>query len=76
MWAFDFAHRIHKRTTDDYCMEGMVVELAKQLQMTVITEGVETKEQVEYLKKVGCDMFKGFYFARPIPVDDFESEYI
>lgn len=63
----------HERAT---IILGMVVELAKQLQMNVITEGVETKEQVEYLKKVGCDMFQGFYFARPIPVDDFESEYI
>ena len=54
---------------------GMVVSLAKQLKMLVITEGVETKEQVEYLTGVGCDMFQGYYFARPVPVEEFEQRY-
>lgn len=55
---------------------SMVVNLAKQLQMTVITEGVESKEQVDYLTEVGCDMFQGYYFERPIAVSDFESQYM
>lgn len=55
---------------------GMVVDLAKQLHMTVVTEGVENKEQVEYLREVGCDMFQGYYFDRPIDVSDFEAKYI
>lgn len=63
----------HERTR---IILGMVVDLAKQLQMTVITEGVESKDQVEYLTKVGCDMFQGYYFARPIAVSEFESRYI
>lgn len=63
----------HERTK---IILGMVVDLAKRLQMTVITEGVETKNQVEYLTEVGCDMFQGFYFARPIAVTEFENEYL
>ncbi|MDO5154462.1 MAG: EAL domain-containing protein [Eubacteriales bacterium] len=55
---------------------GMIVDLAKQLEMTVITEGVETKEQVDYLTSVGCDMFQGYYFAKPISVEQFEKEYM
>lgn len=55
---------------------GMVVDLAKQLKMTVITEGVENKDQVDYLTEVGCDMFQGFYFERPIAVPDFEERYM
>lgn len=54
----------------------MVVELAKQLQMTVITEGVESRDQVEYLTEIGCDMFQGYYFARPAAVEEFEEQYI
>lgn len=54
----------------------VVVDLAKRLQMTVITEGVENKKQVDYLKKAGCDMFQGYYFDRPIPVSEFETKYI
>lgn len=54
----------------------MIVNLAKRLQMVVISEGVETQNQVEYLKEMGCDMFQGFYFARPIAVCDFEDQYM
>jgi diguanylate cyclase (GGDEF)-like protein len=53
-----------------------IVELAKQLRMTVITEGVESKEQVDYMTKAGCDMFQGYYFARPIAVEEFEERYM
>lgn len=55
---------------------GMVVDLAKRLEMLVITEGVEEKTQVDYLTSVGCDMFQGYYFAKPIPVADFEETYL
>ncbi len=54
----------------------MIIGLAKQLQMIVITEGVESKEQVDHLTQIGSDMFQGFYFARPIAVPEFEERYI
>jgi EAL domain-containing protein (putative c-di-GMP-specific phosphodiesterase class I) len=43
--------------------------------MTVITEGVETERQVKFLTGAGCDIFQGFYFSRPISVEDFEKKY-
>lgn len=55
---------------------NMVVDLAKNLKMIVISEGVESREQVEYLTRVGCDMFQGYYFERPIPVAEFEQRYL
>ncbi|MBO5484896.1 MAG: EAL domain-containing protein [Lachnospiraceae bacterium] len=55
---------------------GMIVNLAKQLQMAVITEGVENKEQVDYLTEAGCDIFQGYYFERPINVSEFELRYL
>lgn len=55
---------------------GMVVNLAKQLHMEVITEGVENKEQVDYLTEAGCDIFQGYYFEKPIEVSEFESRYM
>jgi EAL domain-containing protein (putative c-di-GMP-specific phosphodiesterase class I) len=42
--------------------------------MTVIAEGVETKEQLEFLTEIGCDMFQGYYFSKPVPVDEFEEK--
>lgn len=53
----------------------MVISLSKQLGMEVITEGVETKTQVDFLTEIGCDVFQGYYFAKPMPVKDFEAKY-
>lgn len=53
-----------------------VICLSKKLGMEVVTEGVETKEQVEALKQMGCDVFQGYYFAKPMSVWDFEDAYI
>ena len=52
-----------------------VISMSKELGMPVITEGVEKKEHVDFLRHAGCDMFQGFYFSKPISVDDFEREY-
>jgi EAL domain-containing protein (putative c-di-GMP-specific phosphodiesterase class I) len=41
--------------------------------MDVITEGVETQRQVEALVAMGCKSFQGYYFSRPVPLEDFES---
>lgn len=50
-----------------------VIRMAENLKMDVITEGVETRKQVDSLKEMGCGGFQGFYFSRPIPVADFET---
>jgi len=50
-----------------------VVDLANNLDMDVISEGVETKEQVEFLTEIHCTMVQGFYFAKPMPISEFES---
>lgn len=49
-----------------------VVELAKKLNMRSVSEGVETILQMEYLKKINCDMVQGYVFSRPIPEENFE----
>jgi diguanylate cyclase (GGDEF)-like protein len=54
----------------------MVIELSKELGMPVITEGVETKEQVDCLTEIGCEMFQGYYFAKPMPIAEFEEKYM
>ena len=57
-----------------YILES-IVDMSKKLSMTVIAEGVETQMQVDYLKGVGCDLFQGFFFSKPIPIKDFVEEY-
>ena len=52
-----------------------IIELANKLGMKVITEGVEKKSQLDMLSMMGCKMFQGYYFSKPIPVDEFEEKY-
>lgn len=49
------------------------IELAKKLNMEIVAEGVEQKEQVEFLAKLDCDMIQGFYFDKPLPTNEFET---
>jgi EAL domain-containing protein (putative c-di-GMP-specific phosphodiesterase class I) len=49
-----------------------VIRMAKWLHLPSIVEGVETVEQVDFLKCIGCEYAQGFYYARPMPVDEYE----
>jgi len=48
-----------------------IVSMADKLNLGLLAEGVETKEQVELLKNIGCDQVQGYYYAKPMPEDDF-----
>lgn len=50
-----------------------VVRMAKWLNLPVVAEGVERKEQVLFLKGIGCEYVQGYYFARPMPVAEYED---
>jgi diguanylate cyclase (GGDEF)-like protein len=47
-----------------------IIDLAKRLDMTTLAEGVETEEQAEYLRSIGCEHFQGFLFAKPMPFEE------
>lgn len=48
-----------------------IITMAEQLKLGLIAEGVETREQVEMLKQMGCDQVQGYYYAKPMPEEDF-----
>ena len=50
---------------------GIMIDIARLLEVPVIAEGVETKEQMELLKKLGCDIIQGYYFSKPLPPGEF-----
>ena len=50
-----------------------VIHMAHLLEIKVVAEGVETVEQVEYLKSLGCDLAQGYYFGKPMIVQDLEE---
>ena len=50
-----------------------VVRMAKWLRVPVIAEGVETKSQVDFLRRIGCECVQGFFYSRPVPVPVYEE---
>ncbi len=53
---------------------GQTISLAKKLGMEIVAEGIETREQVDFLAKQDCDLIQGFYFSKPLPVNEFEEK--
>ncbi len=50
-----------------------IIDLARWMKLSVVAEGVETREQLERLREIGCDYVQGYYFARPSPCGEFEQ---
>ena len=50
-----------------------IINLTNDLNIVSLTEGVETKEQFEGLLAMGCELFQGYYFSKPMPVEEFSS---
>ena len=63
--------------TDDEARAQKIIEsvitLAYNLNMPVVAEGVEAENQVEMLKRMGCEIVQGFFYAKPMPVEEFEK---
>ena len=55
---------------DDLAITEAVVAMAHGLRLNVVAEGVETVEQLEWLRRFGCDEIQGYYFSKPLPADE------
>ncbi len=64
-------------TTDatDAVMVKTIIDLARNFHLEVIAEGVETQEQLDFLRGHGCMMYQGYLFGKPLPLEEFESRY-
>lgn len=71
--------RFLNEANDDSRRESIlraIIKMSEDLDVPVIAEGVETSEQVEYLKDLGCHLIQGYYFGKPMSADDFEKSFI
>lgn len=51
-----------------------IIKMTKELNIDSIAEGIETKEQVAFLKEINCNEIQGYYFSKPKPIEEFEKE--
>lgn len=58
------------RNSDDKAIVASIITMAQRLGMVVVAEGVETREQVNTLKRLGCDIGQGFYFSKPLQAEE------
>jgi len=61
-----FVREINKQSTDTRLL-AMIIDLAKNMNLNIVAEGVETEEQQRQLASLGCNILQGFYFSRPVP---------
>jgi len=64
------------RNKDNITITRSIVELAHNLNMLVVAEGVETEAQEKFLASLGVEEFQGYYFGRPMPLKEFERQYL
>jgi len=58
-------------STEDTGLANAIIAMGKSLSLTVVAQGVETKDQAEFLRIHACDELQGFYFKRPLTADQF-----
>ena len=69
--------KLDKSLVDDMSSdEGMsivrnTIKMMRDIDKKLVAEGVETKENLDYLEKIGCHFIQGYYFSKPLPEDEF-----
>ncbi len=61
---------------EDIIVVNHIIRLAKELGFICLAEGAETKPQVDKLRDLGCEVIQGYYYSKPIPMDEYEQKYL
>jgi diguanylate cyclase (GGDEF)-like protein/PAS domain S-box-containing protein len=59
--------------SDDAIMVKTIIDLAQNFRLNVIAEGVETQSQLDFLKRNNCMAYQGYFFSKPVPIEEFEA---
>ena len=70
-----FIQRLGQQEKDN-SLVALILGLAKSLKIPVVAEGVETEEQLQMLRELGCTLVQGYYFSKPLPAVEFEEKVI
>ena len=61
---------------EDIIVLRHIISLAKELGFVCLAEGAESKNQVDRLRDLGCEIIQGYYYSKPIPIEDYEERYL
>ncbi len=61
---------------EDIILLRHIISLAKELGFLCLAEGAESKNQVDRLRELGCEIIQGYYYSKPIPIDEYEKKYL
>ncbi|MEG1994533.1 MAG: EAL domain-containing protein, partial [Oscillospiraceae bacterium] len=70
-----FLQRKRSKMTSESVIK-LIVDLAKTLNLTVVAEGIETKDDLLFLQEIGCEYGQGYYFSKPLPINEFEDLFL
>ncbi len=74
--SFVDAIGINKECAKECVTIKHIITMSKDLEFECLAEGAERKEQVELLKKFGCDIIQGYYYSKPLPVEEYEKKLV
>ena len=61
---------------EDFFVIRHIISLAKELGFICLAEGAESKSQIDELRALGCDVIQGYYYSKPIPIEEYENKYL
>ena len=67
---------LEQEKKSDVAVISHIISLAKELGFTTLAEGAENEAQVRRLKELGCETIQGYYFGKPVTIEEFEKKYI
>ena len=61
---------------EDIIVLRHIITLAKELGFVCLAEGAESKNQVDRLRELGCEIIQGYYYSKPIPISEYEEKFL
>ena len=69
----NFIRNMHTRGSKNNRIIELMIDIARYLDVPVVAEGVETEDQEDLLKRMGCHIAQGYYFSKPVSAEAFET---
>ncbi|MBR3395224.1 MAG: EAL domain-containing protein, partial [Firmicutes bacterium] len=69
----NFIRNMHRKESKNNRIIELMIDIARYLEVPVVAEGVETQDQIDLLRSMGCHIVQGYYFSKPVSAEEFEG---